>query len=41
VVDADDRVIAALHLEPDDARDIADDLLSAADMAMRRLADRH
>jgi hypothetical protein len=41
IVDADDRVIAALHLRPDEAEDLADDLLSAAQTAMRRLEARH
>jgi hypothetical protein len=41
VVDVDDKVIAVMHLEPDDAQDLADDLRSAAQTAMRRLADRH
>jgi hypothetical protein len=40
VVDADDNVVAALHLEPEDAEDLADDLISAAQAAMRRQADR-
>jgi hypothetical protein len=35
VVDADDQVIAAMRLKPDDARALADDLLSAADAEMR------
>jgi hypothetical protein len=41
VVDVDDKVIAVMHLEPDDARDLADDLRSAAHTATRRQADRH
>jgi hypothetical protein len=41
VVDIDDKVIAVTHLEPDDARELANDLLSAAQAAVRRLADRH
>jgi hypothetical protein len=35
-MDADDRVIAAMHLGPDDARDLADGLLSAVETAMRQ-----
>ena len=41
VVDADDQVIVALHLGAKDAEDLADGLLSAAQTARRRLADRH
>jgi hypothetical protein len=41
VVDADDQVIAAVHLGPEDAEDLADGLLAAAQTARRRLVDRH
>jgi hypothetical protein len=41
VVDVNDKVIAVMHLEPDDAEELAANLLSAAQTAMRRLADRH
>jgi hypothetical protein len=40
-VDADDKVIAALHLDPEDAEDLADDLHASAQAAMRRQGDRH
>jgi hypothetical protein len=36
VVDGDDEVIAAMHLGPKRARALAEDLLSAAETAMRR-----
>jgi len=41
VVDVDDQLVAAMHLGPDDARDLAGELLSAADTVMRQLADRY